>query len=549
MSPQLDRYLVSLTIILTKFAAASACLVVSEIAYPQQAIAQVDSLDKTDSLQIPRTIVLKKFDIVGNRAIDPAELDRLLQPYLFRPIGFAELLEVQQAITQLLVARGYFTSGAYIPPQKIENRTVRIEIIEGSLEEIKISGLKHLRSEYIRQRIEAATEPPLNRQKLLDALLLLQLNPRIANISAELSQGIEPGTSLLEIEVEEANTFNTELTFDNERAVSVGSQGRQLSLADDNVLGFGDRFAVAYLNTPSSDSVSNLSYTFPLSAKNNELGIVYSYSNSQIVNEPFQDLGLSSRSTYVAAKYRHLLLQTPKQEVALDFAFSHQDTQLFLQGDGFPDLDRGTDLAGITKISALRITQEYSERSEDRVFALSSQFNLGVDVFDATTNPDDIPDSQFFVWRLQAQYLKQIMPQTNLFLRGEVQLADRALVSLEQFRSGGASSVRGYRRDRTLGDNGLFLSAELRNTIWRTPQDNINLELNPFFDFGRVWNSDDLALEINTLASLGVGLQFSIRDTLVARVDWGIPLLEDRGFQSNSLQDKGIHFSLQLEPF
>ena len=162
-------------------------------AHHSATISQRSQAPSLNPENIPGTIILKGFEIIGNRVIPEAEIDSLLEPYLLRRISFVELFEVQQVITQLFVERGYLTSGAYIPPQKIQDRIVRVEIIEGSLEEIKIYGLKHLRPGYVRERLAAATQPPLNRQKLLNALQLLQLNPRIANISAELSQGINPG--------------------------------------------------------------------------------------------------------------------------------------------------------------------------------------------------------------------------------------------------------------------------------------------------------------------------------------------------------------------
>ena len=510
---------------------------------------QADNLSTNQNLrQIPGSIVLKHFEIVGNRTLPDSEIDALLEPYLFRPISFVELLEAQQKITQLLIDRGYLTSGAYIPPQTITDRTVEIQIIEGRIEEIEIYGLKHLRPEYIRSRIELATKPPLNRAKLLNALQLLQLNSRIDRISAELSPGINPGESLLEIEIEEANTFKTELTFNNYQAVSVGSQSRELSLGDDNLLGFGDRLSVNYINTPSSNSLGGLSYSIPLSAKDDEFQIIYGYSDSSITSEPFEDLGLSSRSSYLEANYRFPVIRTPRQEIAVGFAFARQNSQLFLMDRGFPTLARGTDVEGVTKISTLRFFQEYSTRSNRHVFAVNSQFNIGLNIFDATINAKD-PDSQFLIWRGQTQYIRQLGDRTNLLLRGGLQLADRPLVSLEQFRAGGALSVRGYRRDRSLGDNGLFLSTELRNSIWQTVDGNSGLELSPFIDFGRVWNNDDLAIDNNTLASVGLALQLFLDDIFSARIDWGVPIITDKGFQSNSLQDNGIYFSIQFQPF
>lgn len=498
---------------------------------------------------VPGTIVLKRFDLVGNQVIPQAEIDRLLEPYLFRPINFSSLLKLQQEITQLYIQRGYFTTGAYIPPQKIKDRTIRIEIIEGRVSEIKIRGLKHLPREYVRSRLAIATQPPLNQDKLLNALQLLQLDPLIANISAELSQGINPGESFLEVNIEEADTFAVEFGIDNYRNPSVGTFGRRGSISENNLFGFGDRFAATYVNTEGSNSVENLSYIIPVGAYNGEITLFHAFSESNIISEPFQNLDLSSSNRYYEINFSQPVYQTSKQEFALGLGFSHQNTQLSLMNMGFSTLARGSDDAGKTKISALRLFQEYSDRDLNHVFAIRSQFNIGLDAFDATINPSDIPDSSFFVWRGQAHYLKSLTSKTNLFIRTDLQLADRALVTSEQLTSGGVRSVRGYRQERVLSDNGFFFSAELHNTLWQKSPGNLTLKLNPFFDFAQVWNSDDLPLEVNTLVSLGLGFELSIEEVLTARLDWGIPLVSNNSFQGDSLQNNGIYFLLQTMPF
>ncbi len=497
---------------------------------------------------IPGTIILSRFNIIGNRVIPEARLKQLLQPYLFRPVTFVELLKVQQAITKLYVERGYFTSGAYIPPQTINNRTLKIEIIEGKVEEIKISGLKRLRLEYVRSRLAIATQAPLNQDKLLNALQQLQLNPLIRSISAELSQGINPGESFLEVKIAEADTFSSELNLNNYRTPSVGSISRQVSLSEGNLLGFGDRFNISYVNTDGSDSLEDLSYVIPLGAYNSEVRLAYSLSNNRIISEPFQDLDLASENRYYEATYRQPLYQTPQQDITIGVTFSRQNSQLLLMDRGFPSLTRGSDNQGKTQISALRLFQEYSDRSDSHVFAVRSQFSIGIDAFDATINSNDVPDSKFLIWRGQAQYLKMLAPRTTILLRSDLQLADRPLVSLEQFSSGGALSVRGYSQERVLGDNGFFFSAELRNTIWQITKQDLTLELNPFFDFGQVWNSDNLPLELNTLASLGLGLQLAVGETLATRIDWGFPLIDDDS-AGNSLQESGVYFSVRFKPF
>ena len=517
-------------------------------ANPQPSSIISTSENQLSPQDVPGTIILSRFEIIGNQVLPPSEIKQILQPYLFRPISFIELLEAQQAITQLLVERGYFTSGAFIPPQRITNRTVRVEIIEGKIEEIKISGLRKLKPEYIRSRIAITTQPPLNQDKLLNALQLLQLNPLIKNISAELSQGVNPGGSFLEIEIEEANTFALELNLDNQRAPSVGSQRRQVSIGEGNLLGFGDRFNVSYINTDGSNSLEDLSYVFPVGAYNSQIRLAHSRTNSQIITEPFQDLELETKNRYYEATYSQPLYQTPNRELTVGLTFSRQNSQTSLMDIGFSSLSRGADSEGKTQISALRLFQEYSDRTTKQVFAIRSQFSIGIDAFDATINANNLPDSKFLIWRGQTEYLRMLTSKTNLFLRSELQLSERPLVSLEQFSAGGAISVRGYRQDRILGDNGLFLSAELRNTLWQVPQWDLRFQVNPFFDFARVWNSDDLLLETNTLASLGVGLQLLVRDNFAARLDWGIPLIDD-GESGDSLQENGIHFSIKANLF
>ncbi len=65
---------------------------------------------------------------------------------------------------------------------------------------------------YVRSRLALATLPPLKRERLLEALQLLQQNPLIQNLSAELAAGSRPGTSVLSITVREAKSFNTQVT-------------------------------------------------------------------------------------------------------------------------------------------------------------------------------------------------------------------------------------------------------------------------------------------------------------------------------------------------
>ena len=164
-------------------------------------------------------------------------------------------------------------------------------------------------------------------------------------------------------------------------------------------------------------------------------------------------------------------------------------------------------------------------------------------------NVEPIPDSRFFSWQGQAQWVRVLGRDTLLQLRGNVQLADNVLLPAEQFAIGGAGSVRGYRQDQLQADNGLFGSLEVQLPIIRDRRSDSIVHVVPFLDWGHVWNapgSEDV--DPNTISSIGLGLRWRWGDRVTARLDYGIPLvtLESR---DRTWQENGLLFSVQVKPF
>lgn len=498
-----------------------------------------------NSQDIPEEIVVKNFDVVGSSVFSREELAAKIKSYRNRPLTLPELFQVRSVITKLYTDQGYVNSGAYIPPQELDDGTVKIEVLEGQLEEINVSGTKHLSPKYVSSRLEAAAGKPLNVDSLLSALQLLRLNPLIDNISAELSAGIRPGTSLLDIEIKEADVFNISTSLNNNRSPSVGSNQRSVGLNHGNLFGFGDQFNFNYTNTDGSDSF-DFAYALPINTKNGTIKAAYGSNNNEVIEEPFTPLDIESKSRYYELSLRQPLILKPSQKFTIGLSLSHTDSESFLLDDTFP-LSRGADENGETKISAIRLFQEFVNRDEKEVLAFRSQFSIGIDALNATIN-DDQPDSTFFAWRGQSQWVRRLDEDFLLLLRGDAQLSGGSLVPLEQFRIGGVNSARGYRQDLSLGDNGLFASAELRIPILRLRKIDGLVQIAPFLDVGTVWNSDEVEIANKTLPSLGVGLNFSRGTNFNARLDWGIPLVNVEN-EGDSLQEDGIYFSIDYNFF
>ena len=497
------------------------------------------------------TFRVERFEVEGSTVFSDEEIEAVLQDYIERPITFTELLQVETVLTKLYTDNGYINSGAVIPLQTIQDGVVKVNIIEGSLDDIEVTVNGRLNEDYVRSRLEKATGTPFNIEKLQQALQLLQLDPLIENLTAELAVGASRDRWMLDIEVNQANAFNPVIFANNSRTPSVGSFQRGVELNHDNLLGFGDRFSTIYKNTDGSNDIET-SYTFPFNASNGTVGFRYRYVDSDIVEEPFDDIDIESETDQYQFSLRQPILLTANdrstQEVALGLEFSRQSNRITI-GDEPSNFSAGADANGETRISVLRFFQDWTKRTRENVLAARSQFSVGVDLFDATIN-EDAPDSSFFAWRGQFQWLQRLDSESdiNLLLRSDIQLTSSELVPLEQFSIGGISSVRGYRQDVLLGDEGVFASAEVRIPLYRWSNNQNSFSLIPFVDFGTVWGDFERLQDEDTLVSVGAGIQLALSDRLRARLDYGIPIIEVDSTERTA-QENGIYFSIEYFPF
>ncbi|NET05031.1 MAG: ShlB/FhaC/HecB family hemolysin secretion/activation protein [Symploca sp. SIO2B6] len=498
--------------------------------------------------QVPETIIVERFEFDGNTVISDEDLTKATEGFLNRPLQFTEVFEVRAVVTSLYQERGYITSGAIIPPQTFEGDAVKIQVVETGLEAINVTGTRRLHPNYVRSRVALATETPLNRDNLLEALRLLQLDPLIENVSAELSAGTKAGNNLLTVEITEAKTFSIATLLSNNRSPSVGTFQRRVEFTQANLFGRGDGLSIGYSNTDGSNTI-DASYSFPINPRNGTLSFEFSDSSGEVVEPPFDRIDLDVDSRYFALTMRQPLVKTLNSEFALGLSATRQESELSVF-DIPARISPGADEEGRTRISALRFFQEWTQRKNREVFAARSQFSLGLDLF-GETEGDNNPDNNFFSWRGQVQWARLLASDTLLLLRADAQLSAGALVPLEQLALGGQDTIRGYRQNVLLTDNGLLASAEIRLPILRLPKQNALVQIAPFVDFGTGWNDGDnpeFDPDPSTLISTGIGLRFQFGNRLSVRLDWGIPLVEAFS-RDRSLQEDGLYFSILSFPF
>ena len=490
-------------------------------------------------------IPVTRVEVTGSTVFKPEELAKLTQSVEGKSVKLKDLQAVADRITALYLDRGYITSRAVLAEQSIANGLVKIQVLEGSLESLEITGLKRLNKNYVESRMKLGIKTPLNKNQLEDQLQLLKSDALLESVEASLRPGTGVGQSILSLRVKESKPIAGNVSIDNYSSPSVGSERFGGSLTYRNVTGLGDELSASYNRSfPGGSNALDFSYRVPINAMNGTIQLRVAPSNSKVIEQPFDSLDIFSTTELYEISYRQPLLRTPREEFALSLAFAVQNGRTTISGQPLNTLSSGTDIDGRGRTRILKFGQDYLKRDTQGAWAVRSQFSLGLNAFDASNGPE--PNGQFLSWLGQVQRVQRLGKNQLLIAQGDVQLASDPLLPSQQFVLGGGQSLRGYRQNLRAGDNGLRLSLENRIALQRNPQGNPTFQLAPFLDAGWVWNqaSNPLTLTRETfLASAGIGMIWEPIPNCLVRVDYAIPLVYNSDRKENA-QDRGLNFSV-----
>jgi hemolysin activation/secretion protein len=507
-------------------------------------------------------VYVEKFTFTGNTVYSDEFLSDLVADYQKRDISAEELQIVKNIISNQYIDAGFINSGAIIPDQKVIAGIINLKIIEGKLVDIEINqsykeqaAKVHL--PYIHQRLAGDQNEVLNLNRLQERLQLLHQNPLFRSINAELRPGINLGEGILHLNIIEETPWEIGMRFNNYRAPSIGSERAEVFAIHRNLSGWGDSLQ-ARLGLTSGLRDYAVSYMFPID-NSTSLGMSVERSDAAVVAEPFNQLNIESEASTYSLHLNHALIQIPNQEFNLGLKLEQRSSTTYLFR-GMPLEQKFSFSPGVqdgeSKITALRFSQDWLERSRNRVIAARSSFNFGLDFFNATINPDGMPDGKFFTWLGQFQWVQRIAAlgteNTQLLFRADMQWSKHDLLPLEKFAVGGGSTVRGYRENQLIRDSGIVASIE-----WRIPlikltlpyfsrgADDGMLQIASFIDYGRAWNKADTP-NPKSISSAGLGLRWLPNQRTLASVYWGRALRNLDKANDYDLQDDGIHFEVTI---
>jgi hemolysin activation/secretion protein len=498
----------------------------------------------TGALSGGRTVYVSQYRIQGASVLSGEQLAEITEPYLAREVSWAELEDLRDRITLAYVERGYVSSGAVIPDQEVVGGAVLIHVVEGTLARIDVETDGRYRPQRLESRLARDAKGPVNVPELEQGLQRLQRDERIDSVEARLVPSERRGESELEVKVHEAPPYQFGLDLSNYEVPSIGAYRARIDATYLNVLGFGDTVSTTYSVTEGLNEIEGF-YEMPVNSLGTTLGAFTDQTWSEVVESPFDDLDIESRTWSAGLTLKHPLIDTESTRLDLFGTAELRYSKSSLLGSGFSFTEGPED--GEAKLTVFRFGQEWSYRRSRQVFVARSLVSWGTGLFDATTHSaSGVPDGRFIAWLAQLQWAQRFeWLDALLIARLDGQLSNDPLLGLEQLGVGGPTSVRGYRENTMVRDQGVVGSIELRFPLLRRGDGRPWLEIGPFVDAGYASNHDRAGPTVgnqpNTLIGAGIAARVNLSPRTRFELTWGEALKNIPSFPEHDLQDSGIY--------
>lgn len=491
--------------------------------------------------------VLVKSIIVAGASLFPKETIRAITgPYENKELTLNEIRYLAGLITDLYRKKGYVTSRAYIPPQKMEQGILEIRVMESTVGDIQVKGNRYHSTRLIKSYLTIQKGAPFNYFDLKKGLRNINDNPDI-NVKAILASGQKPGSTDIVLEVKDALPVHVSFGVNNYLSTLLRRSIYSSSFTDNNLLGQNDILTFRYENGDYNDYYSYTTrYQYPVT-RSLDLG-VYASRSKQVLGGEFADVDSRGKSRMYGAYGSQELIKNDYLNSHFNFGFDYMDVYNFLFGTIFSQDRLRVAKAGFD----LDISDDFG-----RTF-ISDDYNYGIPGIMGGTGEhlsgNDTPTSrlgaggEFIKDTLNILRLEQLPFDSTLLWKNQLQFSPSTLTATEQFQAGGPANNRGFPVAGSVGDEGYTMSWELAEPpysmpkLWKVPFTNEKIydavRVIEFYDWSNIHlNSlqpgDKKSL---TLSSAGCGLRVNILKYFSASYQIAWPMMgrasEGKGVQN-----------------
>ena len=460
-----------------------------------------------------RTVTVEGGDVLSASDLRPAT-----SSYENRCLTMTDLNELLRSVTAVYMEHGYVTARAYVPEQDINSGSLRLDVVEGSLEGFTLNGDE---SGWDRWRLITAfpgLEGGVLNLRDIEQGLDQMNRAQSVNTTMELVPGQKPGGTIVAVRQERVSPWQGSLGFDNSGDKSTGTWRASAGLGLDNAVGINDVWNLSASHTlPGYEGKHSRSFsggvsvpwgywTFSLSGS-----LFYYRSTNQTPSQTFKTNGYSRTASFSADR---VLARDDESKTIARAGLTRKWSASYIEDVRL--------ITGDRDLSILNVGIDHSRRLGGGLLSAGLGYERGLHILGAMKDNSpysEVPKAQFNKYTLDLNYFLPFKLAENEFsyamtVRG--QYTPDTLYSSERIGIASSGAVRGFTDGSLMGDTGLFMRNELRwtppfgqseaTTILGTPT--------PYIGFDRGWLKKDSVdpYEHGAVSGIALGVRSSGRN-------------------------------------
>lgn len=248
-----QRYVIS-----TNGVAAAPPLTAAEYAAAAEETARQAAIAATN--QVGPTFEVQKYLITGNTLLPPEVMSSSLtnaSGAFGTNVSFTGIEAARNRLQQTYQERGYASVAVTVPPQSLTNATVKLQVVQGTLAAINVTGNQYFNSNNVMRAL-----PGLRTNMILNSLTLQnELNRANANqdrtIYPVIGPGPDPGTTELTLNVKDKMPLHGKFELNNQNTVNTPELRMNMSGVYQNLWQREHALGLQYGFSPTSMKASN----------------------------------------------------------------------------------------------------------------------------------------------------------------------------------------------------------------------------------------------------------------------------------------------------
>lgn len=484
-----------------------------------------------------------ELQVEGNTLLESTLIERTVYPFVGPDKTIQDVEAARVALETFYRDSGYPTVVVDIPEQNVSEGVVRLNVVQGTVSRVRVSGSRYFSLGRIRSGTPALAEGEVPYLPALQAQLkeVNQSSPDRA-VTPIFRPGSTPGTVEVELRVKDELPLHADIELNNRYSRNTSELRALGTVRYANLWQREHSASLMYQTAPQeTDDVQVLAGTYVMPLGRGDVLAAYVVDSKSNVASA-GDLTVIGNGTIAGLRYVKPLAEVRNYFHSATFGVDYKKFEEDIkpvEGEGFNTPIDYTQFLAQYRGTVLR-------QASRLTFGASANFGLrGLGNTEAEfDNKRYLAKPNYFYLGIFGDYTRELPRRLELNLALDGQWADSPLVSNEQYSVGGADSVRGYYESQALGDDGITANAELRSPSYAKSVPHMeDLRILLFADAARLRVRQPLILQTSSynLYSTGIGLRLKAAQGLEASFDWAWPLKDANGVSKG---DPRAHFNL-----